>query len=404
MKDLKPNKVILLYSGGLDTSCMLKWIPQHYGECEMIALTLDLGQGEDLAAAKQKALDLGASEAYVVDARQRFAQDFLAPAVQANALYQDQYPLATALARPLIASIAVELAHETGADAIAHGCTGKGNDQVRFEVSIGALAPELGVIAPVREWDMTRDLEIRYAQENGIPLPDQLNTDYSVDANLWGRSIECGVLEDPNHEPPAEIFTLAVHPEAAPDAPDTVEIAFEGGVPVALDGERMDFVSLVDALNARAGARGVGIIDMVEDRVVGLKSREIYEAPAAVTLVQAHRDLERFCSTIHQNEFKPLVDRRWSELVYKGLWHDPLRSDLQALVASANARVTGTVRVKLYKGRAQVVGRASEQGLYDHNLISYAQGHTFRQEDAEGFIALWGLPTKSARRLSQAKV
>ena len=397
--NINPKRVLLLYSGGLDTSCMLKWIPQHYGDCEMVTLTLDLGQGEDLEAAKGKALALGALDARVLDARQRFAQGFLTPAIQANALYQDQYPLATALARPLIAEVAVEVARQVGADAIAHGCTGKGNDQVRFEVSIQALDPDLHVIAPVRQWNMTRDVEIKYAKANGVPLPGALNTEYSVDANLWGRSIECGVLEDPACEPPAEIFTLAVSPQQAPDEPDCIEIHFESGVPVALDGKTLSLVDLIEALNARAGAQGVGIVDMVEDRVVGLKSREIYEAPAAVTLIHAHRDLERFCSTIHQNEFKPWVDRRFGELVYKGLWHDPLCQNLQAYLQAANEPVSGTVRVKLYKGRALVVGRRSDHGLYDHNLISYRSGHTFNQEDSVGFIQLWGLPTRSAHRI-----
>ena len=393
-----PKRVVLLYSGGLDTSCMLKWIPQHYGHCEIVTLTLDLGQGEDLEFARKKALDLGAVEAHVLDVRERFAAEFLTPAVQANALYQGHYPLATALARPLIAEIAVDLAHRTHADTVAHGCTGKGNDQVRFEVSIRALDPALRVIAPIREWNMMRDEELQYAEKNGIPLPDELNKAYSVDANLWGRSIECGVLEDPNCEPPSDIYTLLTPPEQAPDVPDYVTITFEAGVPVALDDQRLEMSALVQTLNERAGRAGVGIVDIVEDRVVGLKSREMYEAPAAVTLIKAHHDLERFCSTIHQNEFKPSVDRRWGEQVYKGLWHDPLREDLQAYVRAANAHVSGTVRLKLYKGQAQVVGRESQYGLYDAKLISYESGHTFNQEDAVGFIRLWGLPTCSAQR------
>jgi len=396
--NVQPKKVVLLYSGGLDTSCMLKWIPQHYDGCQMVTLTVDLGQGEDLEFARQKALDLGAVEAHVIDVRQRFADEFLMPAIQANALYQQQYPLATALARPLISQVAVALAQQTGADTIAHGCTGKGNDQVRFEVSIRALDPAMNVIAPIRQWDMGRDQEIEYAQQNDIPLPDELNKQYSVDANLWGRSIESGVLEDPNFEPPAEIFTMAQPPEQAPDAADYVTVTFERGVPVALDGQSLDLVTLIETLNQRAGKAGVGIIDMAEDRVVGLKSREIYEAPAAVALITAHRDLERFSSTLHQNEFKPLVDQRWGELVYKGLWHDPLRAHLQAFAESANQRISGNVRLKLYKGHVQVVGRQSEFGLYDEHMITYQSGHSYNQQDAVGFIQLWGLPTVSAHQ------
>lgn len=394
----QPKRVVLLYSGGLDTSCMLKWIPQNYEGCEMVTLTVDMGQGEDLEFAKQKALDLGAIEAHVIDVREQFANRFLIPAVQANALYQQQYPLATALARYLIAEIAVDLAHQTNSDTIAHGCTGKGNDQVRFEVGIRSLDPNMNIIAPIREWDMMRDTALAYAKENNIPLPDELNKEYSVDANLWGRSIESGVLEDPNHEPPADIFTMAQPPEQAPDEADYVTITFDKGVPTALDDQTMDMVQIVETLNERAGCAGVGIIDMVEDRVVGLKSREIYEAPAAVTLITAHQDLERFCSTVHQNEFKPMIDQRWSELIYKGLWFDPLRTSLQAFIESANERVTGNVKVKLYKGKAQVVGRESEFGIYDEDMITYQSGHTFNQNDAVGFIQLWGLPTVASQK------
>jgi argininosuccinate synthase len=398
---MQPKKVVLLYSGGLDTSVMLKWIPDHYADCEMVTLTLDLGQGEDLEFAKQKALDLGAVEAHVIDVREEFAEKFIAPAIKSNALYQQQYPLATALARPLIAEIAVDLAHRVGADTIAHGCTGKGNDQVRFEVSIRALDPSMNIIAPIRQWDMSRDMEIQYAKDNNIPLPDEVNKEFSVDANLWGRSIESGVLEDPNHEPPSHIFAMAQPPEQAPDEPDYATIQFEKGLPVAVDGQKMSLVDLIDNLNIRAGRAGVGIIDMAEDRVVGLKSREIYESPAAVALITAHRDLERFCSTLHQNEFKPLVDQRWGEVVYKGLWHDPIRTHLQAFAESANEKVTGSVRVKLYKGHAQVVGRESEFGIYDENLVTYQSGHTYNQEDAVGFIQLWGLPTVVANKEKQ---
>ena len=402
---INPSKVLLLYSGGLDTSCMLKWIPEQYGGAEVVTLTLDLGQGEDLEFAKQKALDLGATSAHIIDAQDQFAEEFIIPAIQSNALYQGEYPLATALARPLIAEIAVDLAHQVGADTIAHGCTGKGNDQVRFEVSIKALDPNMNIIAPIREWDMTRDLELRYAEQHGIPLPEESNVNYSIDANLWGRSIECGILEDPYQEPPEDVHSMITPAEEAPDASEYIEIDFQSGVPTALNGALMKPVELINNLNAIAGGHGIGMVDMIEDRVVGLKSREIYEAPAAICLIKAHKELENLCCTIHQNEFKSQVDQKWGELVYKGLWHDPLRENLQSFVQSANEQVTGVVRMKLYKGVAQVVGRRSPNALYDKSLISYDSGHTFDQEDAVGFIELWGLPTRGANRhkLDQVK-
>jgi len=395
-QSVAPKRVLLLYSGGLDTSCMLKWIPENYGGAEVVTLTLDLGQGEDLQFAHDKALKLGAVGAHIVDATQRFAGDFLAPAVRANALYQGKYPLATALARPLIAEIAVDIARETGCDTIAHGCTGKGNDQVRFEVSINALAPHMNIIAPIREWDMSRDTELEYAKSRDIPLPADQNVSYSVDANLWGRSIEAGILEDVNVEPPADVYSMINRLEDTPNTAEYVEIGLEKGLPVSLNGRKMTLVDVVTSINATAGRHGIGFIDMVEDRVVGLKSREIYEAPAAVVLITAHQELEGLCSTIHQNEFKRSVDQKWGELVYKGLWHEPLRENLQAFIESANEHVTGTVKLKLYKGQAQVVGRSSDNALYDKSLISYESGHTFDQEDSVGFISLWGLPTRSA--------
>lgn len=395
-QSVAPKRVLLLYSGGLDTSCMLKWIPENYGGAEVVTLTLDLGQGEDLQFAHDKALKLGAVGAHIVDATQRFAGDFLAPAVRANALYQGKYPLATALARPLIAEIAVDIARETGCDTIAHGCTGKGNDQVRFEVSINALASHMNIIAPIREWDMSRDTELEYAKSRDIPLPADQNVSYSVDANLWGRSIEAGILEDVNVEPPADVYSMINRLEDTPNTAEYVEIGLEKGLPVSLNGRKMTLVDVVTSINATAGRHGIGFIDMVEDRVVGLKSREIYEAPAAVVLIKAHQELEGLCSTIHQNEFKRSVDQKWGELVYKGLWHEPLRENLQAFIESANEHVTGTVKLKLYKGQAQVVGRSSDNALYDKSLISYESGHTFDQEDSVGFISLWGLPTRSA--------
>jgi argininosuccinate synthase len=391
------KKILLLYSGGLDTSCLVKWLQENY-RAEVATITVDLGQG-GLEPARTKALKLGVKEALIVEARDEFVNHYIGPAIKANGLYQDQYPLSTSIARYLIAKLAVACAHEIGADAIAHGCTGKGNDQVRFDIAITALDPSLKVLVPIREWNMTRDNEILYAKKHGIPVPADIDSPYSTDENIWGRSIECGVLEDPNHEPPAEIFALATPPHQAPDKPEYVELTFDKGLPVALNGKHMKLFSLITEMNQIAGRNGVGIIDMVEDRVVGLKSREIYECPAAVTILAAHKDLEKYCCTIHENEFKPLVDRKWAELAYKGLWYDPLMSDLNAYIDKVNERVNGTVRVKLYKGHAQVVGRKSENGLYDHNLATYDAHHTFDQMAAPGFIELWGLPTRVAHRV-----
>jgi argininosuccinate synthase len=393
------ERILLLYSGGLDTSCLTTWLQEHYG-AEVVTLTADLGQGV-LAEARAKALQLGAKKAFVVDAQDVFAEEYIAPAIKANGLYQDQYPLSTAIARPLIAKLGVEFAQKVEADAIAHGCTGKGNDQVRFEISIAALEPSLKVLAPIREWNMTRDAEIRYAQEHGIPIPVDVDSPYSTDENLWGRSIECGVLEQPDHEPPAEIFSLVTPPERAVDHPEYVELRFKEGLPVALNGKSLRLAALIAQVNAIAGRHGVGIIDMAEDRVVGLKSREIYECPGAVTILAAHKDLEKFCCTIHENEFKPLVDRKWAELAYKGLWYDPLMADLNAYIDKVNERVTGNVRVKLYKGHAQVVGRQSENGLYDLNLATYDAHQTFDQSASPGFIQIWGLPTRVAHRAKE---
>jgi argininosuccinate synthase len=390
------RKILLLYSGGLDTSCLIRWLQEHY-QAEVATLTADLGQG-GLEEARAKALRLGVGEAIVVDAREEFAHHYIAPAIKANGLYQDQYPLATAIARPLIAKLAVAYAQTVGADAIAHGCTGKGNDQVRFEISIATLEPSLKVLAPIREWNLTRDQEILYAKRRGIPIPVEVDSPYSTDENLWGRSIECGVLEQPDHEPPAEIFALATPPEKAPDVPEYVELAFQEGIPLMLNGAPLRLVDLIGQLNTIAGRHGVGIVDMTEDRVVGLKSREIYECPAAVVILTAHRDLEKYCCTIHENEFKPLVDQKWAELAYKGLWYDPLMSDLNAYIDKVNEKMTGTVRVKLYKGHAQVVGRKSENGLYDLNLATYEAQQTFDQSAAPGFIQIWGLPTRVAHR------
>jgi argininosuccinate synthase len=395
------RRVLLLYSGGLDTSVMLKWIQDSYG-AEVVCLTVNLGQpGEDYAVIEGKALRLGALECHVVDAREQFAAEFVAPAIRANALYGGGYPLFTALGRPLIAKLAVDYARSSGCDTIAHGCTGKGNDQVRIEATIATLAPELKVIAPVRSWQMGREEEIEYAREHGIPIKGGAETaPYSIDDNLWGRSSEGRWIEDLEHAPDDDVFQLVTRPELAPDEPETVAIEFERGVPVALNGQRLGLVALIEAV-AEIGARhGVGIVDHIEDRIVGLKVRDIYEVPAAAILLPAHHDLERLVSTIHQNQFKAQLDQQWAYLVYAGLWWEPLRGDLDAYMDHVNELVTGTIAVKLYKGHARVVTRSSPNAVYDASLASFAQsGGLFSQTAAPGFIELWSLQSRMAWRL-----
>lgn len=398
------NRVLLLYSGGLDTSVMLKWIQDRY-DAEVVCLTVNLGQpGEDYAVIEDKALRLGAAECHVVDAREEFTRDYLTPAIKANALYGD-YPLFTALGRPLIAKLAVERARLAGCDTIAHGCTGKGNDQVRIEATIATLGPELKVIAPVRSWQMGREEEIAYAREHNIPIkgahpPGAEQAPYSIDDNLWGRSSEGRWIEDLDHAPEDDVFDLVTRPEDAPDEPETVTLAFERGVPVALNGKRLALVDLLEAV-AEIGARhGVGIVDHIEDRIVGLKVRDIYEVPAAAIVLPAHRELERLVGTIHQNQFKPQIDRQWAYLVYAGLWWEPLRADLDAYVDSVNARVTGTIGVKLFKGHARVITRESPNAVYDASLASFAEsGGLFSQTASPGFIELWSLQSRMAWRL-----
>jgi argininosuccinate synthase len=397
------HRVLLLYSGGLDTSVMLKWIQDRY-EAEVVCLTVDLGQpGEDYEVIRAKALQLGALESRVVDAREEFARDYLAPAIKANASYGNGYPLFTALGRPLIAKLAVEHARATGCDTIAHGCTGKGNDQVRIEATVATLAPELKVIAPVRSWQMGRDEEIAYAREHGIPIKGGAEVaPYSIDDNLWGRSSEGRWIEDLAQAPEDDVFQLVTRPEHAPDEAALLELGFERGVPVSLDGERLGLVTLIERA-AEIGARhGVGIVDHIEDRIVGLKVRDIYEVPAAALILPAHRELERLVCTIHQNEFKPQLDRQWGYLVYAGLWWEPLRSDLDAYMDEVNERVTGSVGIKLYKGHARVVTRASPHALYDAGLASFAQsGGLFSQSASPGFIELWSLQSRMAWRLRE---
>ncbi|MGI8414593.1 MAG: argininosuccinate synthase [Solirubrobacteraceae bacterium] len=395
------HRVLLLYSGGLDTSVMLKWIQDRY-EAEVVALTVNLGQpGEDYEVVRGKALQLGALECRVVDAREELAREYVLPAIKANAIYGLGYPLFTALGRPLIAKLAVQHARETGCDTIAHGCTGKGNDQVRIEATIATLAPELKVIAPVRSWRMGREEEVAYAREHGIPIKGGTEVaPYSIDDNLWGRSSEGRWIEDLDHAPDDDVFQLVTLPEQAPDVAEVVTVEFERGVPVALDGERLALVELLERA-AELGARhGVGIVDHIEDRIVGLKVRDIYEVPAAAILLLAHQELERLVGTIHQNQLKPMLDQKWAYLVYAGLWLEPLRSDLDAYMEAANAQVTGTIGIKLYKGSARVVTRSSPGAVYDAQLATFSEsGGLFSHEAAPGFIELWSLQSRMAWRL-----
>ncbi len=394
-------RVLLLYSGGLDTSVMLKWIQDEYG-AEVVALTVNLGQpGEDYDVVTQKAERLGAVEAHVVDAREEFAHEYVVPAIKANAVYGASYPLFTALGRPLIAKHAVDYARKTGCDTIAHGCTGKGNDQVRIETTIATLAPELKVIAPVRSWAMGRDEEIAYAREHGIPVKGGTeDAPYSIDDNLWGRSSEGKWIEDLSHAPEDDVFGLVTRPEDAPDEAQVVRLGFEQGVPVSLDSERLGLVELLDRVSELGCRHGVGILDHIEDRIVGLKVRDIYEVPAATIVLLAHAELERLVGTIHQNQFKPELDRKWGYLVYAGLWWEPLRSDLDAYMDRVNEQVTGEIGVRLFKGSARVVTRESPHAVYDASLASFAEsGGLFSQTASPGFIELWSLQSRMAWRL-----
>ncbi len=384
--------VVLAYSGGLDTSVAIRWIKEKYN-LDVITLTIDVGNERDMAGIAARAGKIGAVKALVVDGRADFVRYFVWPALQAGAIYEGQYPLATALARPLIARLLVEVARAEGAVAVAHGCTGKGNDQVRFDVSIKTLAPDLKIIAPVREWSMTRDNEIAYAAEHGIPIQATNASPYSVDQNLWGRSIECGVLEDPWAEPPEEVYAWTTNPNgSAPAEPAYLEISFERGIPVALDGEQMDGVALIETLNRLAGSYGIGRIDHIENRLVGIKSREVYEAPAAAVLHTAHSALESLTLSRDQARFKEVVAGEYARLIYNGQWYSALHQDLAAYVQSTQRFVSGVVRVKLSPGHCAVVGRKSEHSLYSHSLATYDSGDQFDHNAALGFIKLWGLP------------
>ncbi len=387
------DSVVLAYSGGLDTSVLVRWLIEEKG-LDVIAVSADLGQPGDMEAIRQKALDTGAVASEVVDAREVFASDFIVPALWANAMYQGSYPLATALARPLIAKLQVESARRHGARFVAHGCTGKGNDQVRFEVATAALDPDLEVIAPMREWKMTREEEIDYARKWGIPVPVTVESPYSIDENLWGRSCECGVLEDPWVEPPEDAYEWTASPENAQGEPRHIEIGFERGVPVALDGEALGLVDMILRLNDIGGMHGVGRIDVIEDRLVGIKSREIYEAPAAVILVTAHRDLEQLTLTREALSGKRPLEQRVAEMAYEGLWFSPLNRAIMEFNRVLQERVSGTVRVKLYRGKATVSGRRSSNSLYDMGLATYDKADVFDHTAARGFIKLWGLPLK----------
>jgi argininosuccinate synthase len=395
------RRVLLLYSGGLDTSVMLKWIQDSY-DAEVVCLTVNLGQpGEDYVVIEDKAKRLGALECHVVDARQEFADEYVLPAIKANALYGGGYPLFTALGRPLIAKLAVEYARRSGCDTIAHGCTGKGNDQVRIEATVATLAPELKTIAPVRSWQMGREEEVAYAREHGIPVKGGTEVaPYSIDDNLWGRSSEGRWIEDLDHAPEDDVFQLVTRPEEAPDEAEVVTVEFEAGVPVAFNGERLAPVELLERV-AEVGCRhGVGIVDHIEDRIVGLKVRDIYEVPAAAILLPAHQELEKLVGTIHQNQFKPELDNKWAYLVYAGLWWEPLRTDLDAYMNAVNAQVTGTIGLKLFKGSARVVTRSSPNAVYDADLASFAQsGGLFSQAASPGFIELWSLQSRMAYRI-----
>ena len=388
------QKVVLAYSGGLDTSVAIKWIAEKYN-ADVIALALDVGAEKAYPEIRDRALKIGAIKSLVIDARELFVKYFVFPALQADAVYEGSYNLATALSRPLMAKLLVDTARAEGAFAVAHGCTGKGNDQVRFDVSVAALAPEIKIIAPAREWGMTREDEIAYAKRNGIPVPVTVSSPYSTDENLWGRSIECGVLEDPWAEPPEDIYRWTKSAQQAPDKPAYVEIAFENGIPVSLDGRKLGGVALIDELHELAGKHGIGRVDHVENRLVGIKSREIYEAPAATVLLEAHQALEDLTLSKPQLRFKQRVVQEYADLIYNGLWFTSLHQDLAAYVQSSQRYVTGTVRVKLFKGRAVVVGRQSPYSLYSLGLATYDKGDAFDHKASVGFIHIWGLQTRT---------
>ncbi|MGB3669628.1 MAG: argininosuccinate synthase [Phormidesmis sp.] len=390
----RADKVVLAYSGGVDTTVCIPYLKEHYGVKEVITLAADLGQGDELEPIRKKALDCGASESVVTDVIEPFITDYAFPAIQANALYENRYPLSTALARPLIAKLLVDTAEEYGADAVAHGCTGKGNDQVRFDVAIAALNPNLKVLAPAREWGMSREEAMAYGEKFGLTFPVKKTSPYSIDRNLLGRSIEAGPLEDPWNEPKDDIFVMTQSIASAPDEAEYVEIGFEKGIPTSLNGSALSPIELITQLNEKAGRHGIGRIDMVENRLVGIKSREIYEAPALLVLIAAHRDLESLTLTGDVTQYKRNIEQSYAQMIYNGLWYSPLKSALDAFIAQTQERVSGTVRVKLLKGNAILTGRKSTNALYSEELATYTADDQFDHKAAEGFIYVWGLPTR----------
>ena len=397
------ERIVLAYSGGLDTSVAIPWLAEKY-HAEIIAVTMDLGQGKELEAVRDRALATGAVRAHVLDLREEFVRDYIVRSLKADAIYEDRYPMATSLGRPLIAQKLVEIAEIEQATAVAHGCTGKGNDQVRLDVTTRALNPKLKVIAPARDWGMTRPQEIEYARQRHVPVPATVESPYSTDSNLWGRSIECGVLEDPWQEPPEEIYTLTKSPAECPDEPAYVDVAFERGVPIGINGVAMPLIDLIGSLGTIAGAHGVGRIDMVENRLVGIKSREIYEAPAAVVLHAAHKELQKLVTARDLDRMARQISLRYADVIYDGLWFTPLREALDGFVEKVQERVTGIVRLKLFKGDCRIVGRQSPYALYEHALATYDAGDTFDQSAAVGFIKIFGLPVEIAARKAPAVV
>ncbi|PRO66928.1 argininosuccinate synthase [Alkalicoccus urumqiensis] len=399
---MSKGKVVLAYSGGLDTSVCIKYLQEEYGY-EVIALGLEVGEGKDLDALKEKALEVGAEKAVIIDAKELLAEEYLLPALQANSLYEGKYPLSSALSRPLISKLLVEVAEQEGAVAVAHGCTGKGNDQVRFEVSIQALNPDLDVIAPVREWGMNREEEIEYAKEKGIKVPVNVEKPYSIDANIWGRACEAGVLEDTWKEAPEEAFDWTANIADTPDEPEYVEIGFEHGKPVSLNGEKKPLVSIIQELNKTAGIHGVGRIDHIENRLVGIKAREVYENPGALVLINAHKEMEFLTLTKEVTQFKTSVEQKFTQLIYDGLWYSPLKDALYSFISETQSQVNGKVQVKLWKGTHTVVARHSENSLYNEELATYSKGDAFDHNAALGFIKLWGLSTKTYSQVNKKK-
>jgi len=391
------GKVVLAYSGGLDTSVCIRYL-QSLHKLDVITVTVDCGQDDDFKEIEKRAKTIGAIKHVYIDAKEEFARDYVSPSIKANGLYQGKYPLATALARPLIAAKAVQVANKEGATAIAHGCTGKGNDQIRFDVTMRALNPDLKIIAPIRDMNLTRDVEIKYAKNQGIPISTEAKK-YSIDLNLWGRAVEGGNIEESDFEPPEEAFQFINFKN---DKAGYLELEFDNGIPVTADGKSMQLTDLIQYVNDKAGSHGVGIVDHIEDRMVGIKSREVYEAPAAVAIIEAHKDLEKMVLTKHELAFKRLVDEQWSWLCYAGLWQDPLRLDLDRFIDATQTRVSGKVRLKLQRGSLRVVGRQSRYSLYKNELATYAAGSTFDQSLAKGFVELWGLQSIIANSVADA--